>query len=126
MKNLSLPSLLSKYSIEDIEGNIIKKFVDDNNLDYQSSDYLKKYLSAVTLHDEIMNYLSAINHSTLEEIVVDMELLMPSCDKKNNGAFFTPQYIVDYIISTVAPGENAKVIDPSCGSGAFLLGLIPS
>ena len=124
MKNLSLPSLLSKYSIEDIEGNIIKKFVDDNNLDYQSSDYLKKYLSAVTLHDEIMNYLSALKHSKLEEIVVDMELLMPSCDKKTNGAFFTPQYIVDYIISTVAPGENAKVIDPSCGSGAFLLGII--
>lgn len=60
MKNLSLPSLLSKYSIEDIEGNIIKKFVDDNNLDYQSSDYLKKYLSAVTLHDEIMNYLITV------------------------------------------------------------------
>lgn len=38
--------------------------------------------------------------------------------------FSTPQYIVDYIISNIAPQYESKVIDPSCGSGAFLLGLI--
>lgn len=53
-----------------------------------------------------------------------MELLIPALDKKINGAFFTPSYIVDYIINTIRPTEKAKIIDPSCGSGAFLLGVI--
>ena len=29
-----------------------------------------------------------------------------------------------YIISNIAPQEDSKIIDPSCGSGAFLLGII--
>ena len=65
-----------------------------------------------------------MHNNQIEEIVVDMELLMPAEDKKTNGAFFTPQYIVDYIIEQVAPDQEAKVADLSCGSGAFLLGII--
>jgi tRNA1(Val) A37 N6-methylase TrmN6 len=48
---------------------------------------------------------------------------MPENDRKLNGAFFTPTYIVDYIIGEIKPQENARNIDPSCGSGAFLIGI---
>ena len=52
--------------------------------------------------------------------------------RKAGGVFYTPQYIVDYIVEhTVGkllegktPKEAAKIkiVDPACGSGSFLLG----
>jgi hypothetical protein len=55
--------------------------------------------------------------------------------KKAGGVFYTPSYIVDYIVEqTVMPllkGKKAgprgavsslKILDPACGSGSFLLG----
>jgi hypothetical protein len=52
--------------------------------------------------------------------------------KKAGGVYYTPSYIVDYIVehtigdlvSNKAPADVAKlrVLDPACGSGSFLLG----
>ena len=52
--------------------------------------------------------------------------------RKAGGVYYTPKYIVDYIVEhTVGalcegktPGEIAKlrILDPACGSGSFLLG----
>ncbi|NMG82789.1 MAG: N-6 DNA methylase, partial [Methanosarcinales archaeon] len=52
--------------------------------------------------------------------------------KKAGGVYYTPKYIVDYIVrNTVGklaagktPGEIAeiKILDPACGSGSFLIG----
>ncbi|HRX63832.1 MAG TPA: N-6 DNA methylase [Candidatus Absconditabacterales bacterium] len=52
--------------------------------------------------------------------------------KKAGGVFYTPQYIVDYIVKNTV-GELLKnktpkqaleldIVDPACGSGAFLIG----
>lgn len=124
MKELSLSTLVSKYQVEDIEKNIVYGFIANNNIDYAQSAYISSYLNGFIPNPELLQYLSYLNHNKIEEIVVDMELLMPAEDKKTNGAFFTPQYIVDYIIEQVAPDQEAKVADLSCGSGAFLLGII--
>jgi len=52
--------------------------------------------------------------------------------KKAGGVYYTPQYIVDYIVKNTVgelvknktPREVAKlrILDPACGSGSFLLG----
>ena len=52
--------------------------------------------------------------------------------KKAGGVYYTPQYIVNYIVKRVVGSviegkspdeiENIKIIDPSCGSGSFLVG----
>lgn len=52
--------------------------------------------------------------------------------KKAGGVYYTPQYIVDYIVkntvgekvkdSTPEKIEALKILDPACGSGSFLLG----
>lgn len=124
MKELSLSALVSKYPVEDIEKNIVYGFIANNNIDYTQSAYISSYLNGFIPNPKLLQYLSNLNHNKIEEIVVDMELLMPAEDKKTNGAFFTPQYIVDYIIEQIAPNQDAKVADLSCGSGAFLLGII--
>lgn len=52
--------------------------------------------------------------------------------KKAGGVFYTPEYIVDYIVKntvgrlldackTPSDGANLKILDPACGSGAFLI-----
>ena len=124
MKEISLTTLTNSYSVDEIEKNIVYNFVTENSIDYSQSCYIAKYLSSFAPNEQLVSQIKMLNHNKMEEIVVDMELLMPSEDKKTNGAFFTPQYIVDYIIQNVAPYEDSKVIDPSCGSGAFLLGII--
>ena len=124
MKEISLTALTNTYSVDEIEKNLIYNFVTENSVDYSQSCYIAKYLSDFTPNEKLVSQIQMLNHKKIEEIVVDMELLMPSEDKKTNGAFFTQQYIVDYIIQNVAPNEDSKVIDPSCGSGAFLLGII--
>ncbi len=52
--------------------------------------------------------------------------------RKAGGVYYTPQYIVDYIVEktvgTLCTGkkpsevEKLKVLDPACGSGSFLIG----
>lgn len=52
--------------------------------------------------------------------------------KKAGGVYYTPQFIVDYIVentlgelvkgSTPNKVSKLKIIDPACGSGSFLLG----
>jgi len=52
--------------------------------------------------------------------------------KKAGGVYYTPQYIVNYIVkntvgekikdSTPEKIEKIKILDPACGSGSFLLG----
>jgi len=50
--------------------------------------------------------------------------------KKEQGIYYTPTYIVDYIVRNVLGKllkekktdlENIKVLDPACGSGSFLI-----
>lgn len=52
--------------------------------------------------------------------------------RKAGGVYYTPQYIVDYIVKTTVGKKvegktpegvgNIKIVDPACGSGSFLLG----
>jgi predicted RNA methylase len=53
--------------------------------------------------------------------------LSTTAHKKHKGQFFTPQSIVDYLIQSAlsenADIENITIMDPSCGSGHFLIEL---
>ncbi len=52
--------------------------------------------------------------------------------KKAGGVYYTPTYIVDYIVEntvgrllegkTPKPAAKLKILDPACGSGSFLIG----
>ena len=51
--------------------------------------------------------------------------------KKAGGVFYTPKYIVDYIVGetvgklltgrTPAQADRLRILDPACGSGSFLI-----
>ena len=44
-----------------------------------------------------------------------------SSERKKLGEFYTPQEIIDYIISNVPINSSMKILDPACGSGGFLI-----
>ena len=42
-------------------------------------------------------------------------------EKDGQGQFFTPEPIIDFCVAMMQPKPNEKIIDPTCGSGGFLL-----
>ncbi len=54
------------------------------------------------------------------------ELFLKSEDKEKSGIVYTPPILVNFMIDEIMPIENPqkdfKLIDPSCGSGIFLVG----
>jgi len=49
------------------------------------------------------------------------EYLLPTEAKKKKGQFFTPRHVVEMCVRMLNPKRNEYVMDPSCGSGGFLL-----
>jgi tRNA1(Val) A37 N6-methylase TrmN6 len=124
MKIKDLYKLIDVFDIDDIEKNLMYLFLRKNNIDYSNNSILAIYFKDFSENDVILRLLDCFEINSIKELVAVFELLIPKGDKKLNGAFFTPDYIVEYIISEINPKETDKTLDPSCGSGAFLLGLM--
>lgn len=124
MDTLKLNQLIKDFSIEEIEKHIVHYYIMNNKIDYAGNQFLCQYLNGFQPIAKIQKDVSIIGILTIEEMANAMELLIPSVDKKVNGAFFTPPYIADYILKTISPSYDAKIIDLSCGSGAFLLAVV--
>jgi len=58
-----------------------------------------------------------------EEILGDIyQAFLPAAKRKRLGEFYTPPTIVDWLLEqTVYSHEEGKLLDPSCGSGSFLV-----
>lgn len=121
---MQLTELIRKYNVNDIEKGIVANYLKVNAISRSLHPFFKDYLKGFTPSKELLYDIEQLQHSSLAELAVDLELLIPEEDRETNGAFFTPQIIVDFIIDSIHPSFNAKVIDISCGSGAFLLGIL--
>ena len=106
---------------------VLKKII--KRLYYPESPYEFSVISPVILGQVYEQFLGKVIRLTLgHQAKVEYK---PEV-KKAGGVYYTPQYIVDYIVShTVGelvkdktPREVGKlrVLDPACGSGSFLLG----
>lgn len=115
--------ILKTQDIDVIEKHLVYSFIRNKNLDFEKSPIIKKLLRDFELQTDVYLKLSPLEISNLKQLENYLELLIPKTDRKVNGAFFTPTYIVDYIVSEVSPKEKDKCLDPSCGCGAFLIGI---
>lgn len=66
-------------------------------------------LGAVDLRDDVGAALDAA-----------FEALTERAARGVRGQFFTPRHVVDTLVDIVAPRPGEAVLDPACGSGAFL------
>lgn len=98
----------------------------DKNTDKEALRWLAKFLSG----REVMSNgqrafidLYDFNIIPVELISNIYEIVLGETVQKNDKAFYTPAYLADYIIEENCQGDlkNAKLLDPSCGSGIFLV-----
>jgi adenine-specific DNA-methyltransferase len=110
-----------------IENKIVKTII--NELYYPESPYEFSVLSVEILGSAYEQFLGKViritpaHHAKIEE--------KPEV-RKAGGVYYTPQYIVDYIVKNTVgkliegktPKEisKIKIVDPACGSGSFLIG----
>lgn len=116
--------LLQKNNVTLIEKHLFYRFLIHAKIDFTISPLLTIYFQDFKEDLFLNSLLSKIQPNTLKELEHYLELLIPQNDKKINGAFFTPDYIIDFMIGQLSPEEHDQILDPSCGSGAFLIGLI--
>ena len=123
MNKSIINELLNSHEINLIEKHLIYSFLQNNDLELSKSPILSELLTDFKTDPKIYLIVSTLNIKDLKLLENYLELLIPKNDRKVNGAFFTPTYVVDFIIKETSPKINDKCLDPSCGCGAFLVGL---
>lgn len=123
MNKSVINELLNSHEISIIEKHLIYSFIQNNDLESSRSPIVSELLDDFKTESEIFLLVSTLDIKDLKLLENYLELLIPKNDRKVNGAFFTPTYVVDFIIKEVSPNNNDKCLDPSCGCGAFLIGL---
>lgn len=118
IKNLN--KLIDRYGVEDVEKHLIYSFIICNKVSLNGCVFFQNYFAEFEPSDEILSFVKC-NKFNFKELTIYLELLIPEKDKGINGTFFTPDYIAHYIINEISPTSNARILDPSCGCGAFLL-----
>jgi len=115
-------NLSEKHDISMLERQLVYAYLKYAGLDYSKNSLLKQYLASV--NDIASSKIWDSDITSLEILGNYLELLIPPEDRKLNGTFFTPSYIVDFIVKEINPQKDDKNLDPSCGCGAFLIGLV--
>ena len=133
-------NIFSKHPSEDliIDNHVLLEFID--NLSAETSPYLFEILPIEILGSIYEQFLGKELIAKGSGVAVDQK---KTTVKKDTGVYYTPRYIVDYIVeqtlgkqlSEIANGNGQrpslkdfekqtsalKVLDPACGSGSFLI-----
>jgi len=118
-----LNQLIQTHDLISLEKHLIYSYLTTNKICFDKSPILLSYFKDFEQNPQIYFDTFSLNISNIKELENHLELIIPVTDRKFNGAFFTPDYIIDFIINEIQPKENETNLDPSCGCGAFLVGL---
>ena len=124
IKKTILNELIESYDIISLEQHLVYSYLKNNEIDFNRSPIISAYLKVFEQIPKLYFYTSSLSIQTIKELENHLELIIPIADRKLNGAFFTPDYIIDFIVNEIKPKETDKNLDPSCGCGAFLIGLV--
>lgn len=120
----TINQLIQCYDVSTIEKHLILSFINKKKLDFTKAPNLVKKLLSFEPIDDLLCICNTYEINDIKSLESLLEQLIPQTDRKLNGAFFTPNYIIDFIINEIEPKESDKCLDPSCGCGAFLIGLV--
>ena len=124
MKKGILNEMIKSYSLNIIERHLFYFYLKNLSIDFTNNEILVKYFENFEEDSILISEILKLELFTIKDLENYLELLIPTEDRKLNGAFFTPTYIVDFIINEIKPKDKDKTLDPSCGCGAFLIGLV--
>lgn len=118
-----LNELIKYQDLKTLEQHLVYSYLSNKNIDYTKSPFLSRYFKDFEQYTKLYLDVLTLEIDTIKSLENHLELIIPQTDRKLNGAFFTPDYIIDFIIKEVDPKREHKNLDPSCGCGAFLIGL---
>jgi methylase of polypeptide subunit release factors len=118
-----LNQMIQTHDTTSLEQHLVYSYLTNNKLSFEGSSILSNYFKDFVQNEKLYFEVSSLNILSIKELENYLELIIPTEDRKFNGAFFTPDYIIDFIINEIEPKENETNLDPSCGCGAFLVGL---
>lgn len=98
-------------------------------IDYQAifeEELVEKIPYPQSAIDEIRSLIADLNYYNFYKVPQDVigqvfERLIPSEERHALGQYFTHEDLVDIIIAFCVRAPDAKVFDPTCGTGTFLL-----
>lgn len=120
-----LKHIPSKYSNLQIEASLILAFLRQKQLDGINHSQLLTDILCYA-EPEICEIITRVSNDNLSLKLLEnvFEALVEDCEKRENGVVFTPCYIVEYILENTLDeqlADDSIIIDPACGSGAFLV-----
>lgn len=124
MKKGVLSALIKSQDLQELEQHLVYSYLKNRHIDYIKSPILRDYFQDFEQNEALLSRISTLEINTIKLLESHLELIIPLDDRKLNGAFFTPDYIIDFIIKEIRPEYDHKNLDPSCGCGAFLIGLV--
>jgi type I restriction enzyme M protein len=98
--------------------NVLPKVYTKTNLDYTVLGELVNIFSRISFDHEFdreKDILGRIYEYFLGQFA--------SAEGKRGGEFFTPRSIVKLLVEILEPYENARVLDPACGSGGMFVSM---
>ncbi|TFH54366.1 MAG: restriction endonuclease subunit M [Methanothrix sp.] len=111
----------------DIEDEVLKEII--RELYYPDSPYVFSEIPAEILgqvYEQFWGKVIQVDENREVEVIEKPEV------KKAGGIYYTPSYVVDYIVKNTVgklleekrPKEASelRILDPACGSGSFLIG----
>ncbi len=121
-----------KYLKKKFNGDLFP--ISDDDIDSISASSLSIIVKLLSGDEVDSGQISLFNLYDFSIIPVEFisnvyELFIGQDQQENQGAYYTPLFLVDYILSetvekkfiTQPKSHDCKVLDPSCGSGIFLV-----
>ena len=120
------------YLQDKFNGDVFKLTDSDyDRIDQSSIAILRELILGTEMSSGQMSLFDIYDFSIIpiEFISNVYELFIGEGNQKKAGAYYTPLFLVDYVLSQTIeryfkenPGEvNCKILDPACGSGIFLV-----
>ncbi|MGB3479837.1 MAG: N-6 DNA methylase [bacterium] len=126
----ALPAMdLCHLKSEDVQNKLTDLFELAREIDYQAV-FEKDLLDEVELPNksidilvQLVDELNKRNFSRMPQDVIGQvfEQLIPPEERHNLGQYFTREDLVDLICAFCVQKKDASVLDPTCGTGTFLL-----
>jgi len=113
-----------------LEGSYFEKL---NIFNYRCDaiyDWFWRMAETDTLLDPIVGVFNSVCFKSYERDLLKYihENIFPSKIRHSMGEFYTPYWMVDFIVSQITEGDeehhNRTFFDPTCGSGSFLINVI--